>query len=705
GTEVGLEHYAPATVRFGRAMIPLEKDMNQFSLVSSVVRDNTDAGGQRYFVGVWGTGLFAWNKIDGTFVRMKPARSKLTANGIFKLIQDRRGCLWECLNYGVRCYNPRTGTWRDYEKMFQHPERSNAFVCGLEDRRDNLWFGSNKEGLFRFNARTNRVEQAFCKKEFVNEKGYLNISDMSEDEQGRLWLACNSSGLVCFDPATGASKQFFYPEQDIPAACNAVKVASNGRIYAAFYGAFLELDPEGKLLRYFTRQNKLKANRLFFIVEDRQGKIWFNSEYLLHCFDPVSGDVNYYGKPDGLFGNTMTDALSITPDGEIFVGFQNAFNFFYPDRLRRNLQPPPIAITSIKVMNKEREIWKNGGTNPNNGLFSSNINRIEHDSLLVLRPGENFFEIEFAALNFNQQERNRYAYKLEGFNDDWVFTERPVATFTNLDGGDYLLRMKAANNDGVWNERGATLAIRVIPPFYKTWWFYTLMALATAGIVAALLWFRWRQQRRLEKFRESLARDLHDEMGSTLSSIFFFSEFASRQIGDDKPAVTPVLQRIGQSASALSESMQDIIWAMKTQNDQLEDLTARMTEFGFGLLEARNMDFKTHISVDFSGKQLPPQVRRNVYLIFKEALNNASKYAKASEVELHFAMKKGLLLMKISDNGLGFEMDSQNSPLGAGGGSGNGLQNMRKRAADIGGKLEIVSKPGAGTRVELRVKI
>jgi len=700
GTEVGLEQYAPATIRFGRAIIPPEKDMGQFSLVSGVVHDNTDPAGQRYFVAVWGTGLFAWNKTTRKFTRMKSTRSRLTGGTNFNLLQDSRGYLWGCMRAGMGRYNPKTGEWRDYEKVFAHEERNNVFWCGLEDRHGNLWFGSNKEGLFRYNSRSDRIEPAFYRKSFTHEDGYLNITAISEDTLGRLWLACNASGLIRYDPVSGEAKQFFYPVQNIPLVCNSVEAGSNGKIYAAFYGSFLELDADGKLLRQFTQRNGLKTNRVFYLVEDRQGKIWFNSEYLLHCFDPANGTFTYYGKPDGLFSNTITDGLSVTPGGEIFVGFQNAFNFFYPDRLRRNLQPPPIAVTSIKVMNKARQLSTRNAGSFNPGLFPVNFGGAGPDTFLLLNPGEDFFEIEFAALSFNQQERNRYAYKLEGFNQDWVFTERPVATFTNLDGGQYLLRMKAANNDGVWNEQGVTLKIRVNPPFYTTWWFPVLLALAIAGVVAGLFWFRWQQQQRLERFRESLARDLHDEMGSTLSSIRFFSEFASQQIGQDKPLVTPVLQRISESASTLSEFMQDVIWAMKTKNDQLEDLAARMTEFGLYLLEARNVDFTTHVSEDFSGTQLQPEVRRNIYLIFKEAVNNAAKYSQATEVELQFTLKKGLLLMVISDNGVGFEPD--NLPAG---GSRHGLQNMRLRAADIGGKLEIHSGIGKGTRIELRVKV
>src|SRR4030095_3123920 len=254
-------------------------------------------------------------------------------------------------------------------------------------------------------------------------------------------------------------------------------------------------------------------------------------------------------------------------------------------------------------------------------------------------------------------ERNRYAYLLEGFNKDWVYSDRPVATFTNLDGGDYTLHMKASNNDGVWNEKGATLEIHVNPSFYKTRWFPVLITLAFGGIVAVFLWFRRQHRKRLETFRETLARDLHDEMGSTLSSIRFFSEYADQQIGKDKPLVTPMLTRISESATNLSESMQDIIWAMKTDHDQLEDLASHMMEFGLQLCEARNINFKTNISQDISGRQIQPEVRRNIYLIFKEAVNNAAKYSGATLVDFHFSIKKGFLVMKVSDNGKGFDLD------------------------------------------------
>jgi|GEM_PF-1128024 len=701
GTEIGLERYAPSAVRFGRAMIPTDKNMHQFSLVSDVVQDKTDPTGQRYFVGVWGTALFEWNRATGAFKRMQPVKSTMNWNGIFGLFQDSRGFLWCCMSGGIGRYNPRTGEWRDYKGFFKDNDKNNVIWKGMEDSKGNRWFGTNREGLYRYNPATDRMEQAFYRPEMVSyDWKCISVVGMSEDAKGRLWLAAQGSSLIRFDPATGEAKQFTYPGQVTWRACGAVRAAKNGKIYAAFHETFLELDTECKLLRRFNNDNGLKTSRLFFMEEDKKGKIWLNTEYLLHCFDPETGKFSYYGKADGLFSNTMSDALSITPDGEIFVGFQNAFNFFDPSKLKKNAVPPPIAITGIRVMNKDREMRTRTVMNYDMNLLSMKLEDVQQDTFLTLNPGEDFFEIEFAALNFNQPERNQYAYMLEGFNDEWIYTDRPVATFTNLNGGRYTLHMKAANNDGVWNERGAKLEILVTPPVQQRWWFQLLMLALLGGLVFGFVKYRQFQRERLDRFREGLARDLHDEMGSTLSSIRFFSEFAKQQIGDEQPTVTPVLGRISESSASLSESMQDIIWAMKTKNDQLDDLAARMTEFGLRLLEARNMRLVTHINEDFSGKQLKPEVRRNVYLIFKEAVNNAAKYAEATEVELFLAFKHGLLLMKIKDNGKGFEPGS----LTAGGG-GNGLRNMELRASDIGGKVEISSKPGEGTSVELRVKV
>lgn len=697
GTEAGLEHYAPTALRFGRAILPVDNRFGQFSLMSDAIQDKTDPTGNTFYISMWGSGIFKWDRKNNIFEQFHKGNSGLRDDGIFCMVQDGNGYIWAGTT-GVSRLDPRSGKW-SYWKAFSKKFNANTVIMScIEDKDGGLWFGSNFGGLFRYNPSVDRVEEVPLPPEACNPDGRLRIRNMSLDKQGRIWLA-TSRQPIRLDPKT--RKPEIFQVKNIDSKFNVwsdVLVARNGLIYVTSHDCILELDSTCTVLRKFNQDTGMRTNSPYFIEEDQQGRIWSNTTHLLHCLDPVSGQFSFYGTADGLFKNTMTDGLVRLPNGEIFVGFQNAFNYFHPARLRRNVTPPPVVITSMKVMDRERKPIVRKFFRFS-GLFSK-MESVQVDTLLLIQPGEDIFTIEFAALNFNQPERNRYAYKLEGFKDDWVYTDLNFATYTNLDGGEYTFRVKAANNDGIWNEAGTHILVKVVPPVARRWYFKFFLA-GLGGLIFMAVWqYRRQQRRRLEAFRERLARDLHDEMGSTLSSIRFFSDFAKQQVSTEKQEVVSILQRISQSASDLSDSMQDIIWAMKTRNDQLEDLAAHMTEFGLRLFESKNVTFTTHIGEGFSGKSLKPELRRNIYLIFKEAVNNAAKYAEATQVELFLSLKKGLLLMRISDNGKGFDPDNPSVE-----GGGNGLLNMRMRAEEIGGRLEIVSKNGEGTSVVVRVKV
>ncbi len=676
GTEIGLEHYSPTAIRFGRAIIPVEPDFGPFNLVSGAVKDHTDPTGQRYFIGVWANSFFQWDRQTNRFKRFKTGRElPEMSQEVFCFMQDRDGYLWMTLNGAVARFDPRSGKTEQWKGNFRKPKRANKILAAVQCRDGSIWFGANADGLFRFNPVAKRLEHVPLPDDATYQPGGdLFVHSMAADSLNRIWLATNK-GITCYDPATQTARRFRIPDKPDPYQGIGITVSRTGHIWCTVNNWLIRMDMAGRVLETFRPEQGIRCSQAVFVVEDHSDNIWFNSDYLLHCLDTRTKTFSHYGLADGLFSNAPTDGLSVLPNGEIIVGFQNAFNYFNPALLRRNITPPPVVITAIKVLDKEHPPGEP----------------------LVLHPGDNMLSIEFAALNFSQPERNRYAYKLEGFDPDWNYTDRPLAIYTNLDGGRHTLRLKAANNDGVWNEPGATLEFRVVPPLYQRWYFYLALVLLGAGITYAIARYRYLQRRRLDDFRERLARDLHDEMGSTLSSIRFFSDFAQTQVADAKPETLPVLQRISQSATTLSESMQDIIWAMKTRNDHLEDIASRMTEFGLRLLEARGIRFKTHIDEHFPVKRLLPEQRRNLYLIFKEAINNAAKYAGCTEVELIFGVVHGVLTLQIADNGQGFDPTSKEA--------GNGLYNMRQRAAEIGGHLRIISAPGEGTKVEFKVKM
>lgn len=208
------------------------------------------------------------------------------------------------------------------------------------------------------------------------------------------------------------------------------------------------------------------------------------------------------------------------------------------------------------------------------------------------------------------------------------------------------------------------------------------------------MYYRKQQGKKLEKIRNRIATDLHDDMGSTLSSIRIFSDVAKKQI-EEKAETVQLLDRISNNATSLSENMQDIIWTIRSDNDSLEDLVSRMREFGLRVCDAKHIRFNIHVSQNFKASKLTLEQRRNLYLIFKEALNNAVKYADPTQIDLILNLKRRFLKMEINDNGNGFDVEKIKR--------GNGLNNLEKRASEIGSEIQIKSTAGQGTSISMMI--
>lgn len=670
----GIEKYDPNAFKFRRGLIPIEKEFNQFGFVSCVLRDKMDPTRQRYWVGIWGTGLFEWNRHLNTFRYLPPAPNRDLNHEVFDIAQDEKGILYVANSTGMTVYNPQTGKRQFFSDFLKYPFVWNKLLSVMVDHAGEVWMGSNYDGLFHYNPANQQINKVpfYDTSEIKKSVGY--ITALKEDAQHRIWIATHN-GVFRWNPQTKES--LFIHNGKLPDRyrSDGLYLGKNGKVWVASTMGLIQLDTSGKFIRQYRFKDGLKSEHIFNVIEDKRGMVWMATTNLLHRLDPQTSKIDHFDKQDGLFGNGQIDGFSLTDEGEIFIGFQNAFNFFDPAKVPFNSKPPKVVLTGLKILNQERPF--------------------DPTQVLRLKPNENVVALEFAALNYSQPNKNQYAYQLEGFDQDWNYTHQPIATYTNLDGGTYTLLVKAANNDGVWSAPMELARLEVIPPFYRTLYFVILLVLIGMGIMYGFLRYRWRQRLRLQEVRDRIARDLHDDVGSTLSSIRFFSEFARSKVIN--PEVTPILQRINESAATLSESLQDIIWAINSKHDQLDDLVTRMREFGLRTLEARNITFKVIISEDFRTTRLNIGQRRNIYLIFKEAINNAAKYAQCSEVQLSLKLSKNKLEMRITDNGIGFDTMQIIS--------GNGLFNMKKRALEIGGTLQIIAAMNQGTHIELDVML
>jgi len=370
--------------------------------------------------------------------------------------------------------------------------------------------------------------------------------------------------------------------------------------------------------------------------------------------------------------------------GWLAFGGNQHLVIFNPAEYNNSMAPPNVSITGFQL---------NGRYLPEDSLSLPGSIAIPYEHRV--------FSIEFAAINFMQKGRLLYEYKLEGLNDDWISLATPTAINYNfIPHGHYRFLVRAKNELGQYSPTTTSLRIYIAPPFWKTAWFYILIGLIIASILFYLHRLRLQKLLHVEKVRSRLARDLHDDMGSTLSTINILSNMALQQQSLDEAKSKAYMNTISSSTSQMMEAMDDIVWSINPVNDNIAKIVARMKETAGTVLEPQQIDYHFDVSPSVTELHLSMDARREIFLIFKEAINNIVKYARATHVLLSFNRKGNNLLLTIEDNGAGFEIAHPESAV-----RGNGLKNMEKRAAMLKGKLSINSQVGKGTSINLLMPI
>ena len=296
----------------------------------------------------------------------------------------------------------------------------------------------------------------------------------------------------------------------------------------------------------------------------------------------------------------------------------------------------------------------------------------------------------------------RYQHKLEGTDQDWSApTEQRTVNFANLAPGRYQFLVRAVNADGVGSQTPARFSFTILPPFWQRWWF---LALATTLVgLAAYALHRYRVARliELERMRTRIATDLHDDIGAGLSQIAILSEVSRQRLGKEQNGVNESLARIANTSRDLLDSMSDIVWAINPRRDRVSDLAQRLREFAGDVFTSREIEFSFRTPASGSEIRLEADVRRQLYLIFKEAVNNAARHSRCTQAEIEFEVAQDRLLLHVRDNGCGFDPNGD----GATSRNGNGLVSMRERARALGGEIEINSQPNLGTAIKLNLPL
>ncbi|RMF07604.1 MAG: response regulator, partial [Candidatus Neomarinimicrobiota bacterium] len=437
------------------------------------------------WIGSEGQGLYLFDKttekIRPSFPCSNGQEQKIdhhwSGDFIFDLYLGRDRILWLGTEKGVTALNLTTGAVTRYH----HDPRDSSSISGnevrtiIEDHNGTLWLGTARNGLNRFDRKTGRFTHFRHDPEQMATLSNDRITALFEDHNWRLWVGTNGGGLNRFDPQTHTFKRY-------------------------------------------SVEDGLPSDVIDGILEDNHGRLWLSTNWGLSCFDPESETFKNYDINDGLQGNEFNTAAAFkNPEGEMFFGGINGLTAFFPDEIKANSYRPPVVITGFRIANRPVAVGKT--VNDHIPL----TRHIAYTDLLALTYRDYVFSFEFAALSYAAPEKNRYAYKLEGFDRDWLYTDanKRFATYTALPAGEYVFRVKASNNDGIWNSTGTSLLVRISPPPWKTWWAYTLYLLAAGVSLGGILRFRARQDRLKNQLRlEHMEAEKLQELDQMKSQFF-----------------------------------------------------------------------------------------------------------------------------------------------------------------------------------------
>lgn len=631
------------------------------------------------WVTTWGRGVFLYDSL----LRYKKRFFKATPTEKLYLAwcaaKAKNGHIWFGWQEGIFTdYDPVTGKYFYGQPPELRGKTVRQIVC---DTSGNIWMGTQRGILAVCDPGTKKIDRIIN----GDYEGELlgNIMSMKIDNHQRLWVATSHNGLFEVDAQQRrvlrhfsiSNKRLLYPD-----AADICFYNDTTLFIAAQKGIEILNTKTGKVSLF--EYAALRTSNIRSIQKGGQDEIYFAGSNGVFKINFSKLTVRVYTLQDGLLFNGFTDAAhTLLGNGSICFGTNRNFITIAQTETEK-VKHPVALISGIRIMNQPISV----------------DSLVRFKNVVELTYDRNYVAIDFAVPSMLFQQNNSFLYKLEGFDKDWkLASQYPSAEYSNLPPGRYRFMVKYRNTDGRESSAPTIIPFIIHPPFYLRWWFIAIALCLVGSIIYLLHRIRVNKLLTMEKVRIHIARDLHDDMGSTLSSINILSVMSGKAI-DKEPAKTKeYLARISAYSQRMMESMDDIVWSINPLNDSMERIVARMREVAATCLEPKDIEYKFYIDENVQHLKLDMSKRREWFLIYKEAINNMAKYAECTRAIIHITSKSNRLIMHIEDNGCGFDETLLNE--------GNGLINMRKRAGGLGGRLTIKSEINQGTELTLNIPV
>lgn len=504
------------------------------------------------------------------------------------------------------------------------------------------------------------------------------------DKQGNLWVATHG-GLYMRKKGTPLTQNGFIgfvnePDNKASIPSNQITALwcdSANRIWFSTQGRGLGMYENGKFSLY--KPENTGSSLLFKgIHADNHNRLWILTRNGIEVFDLAQKKFFHLDVNDGRANTLLTGRFSNKTNGLVSFAAGNTVYTFNPNAMQFATGFPPVYLAAMNVLGKDY-------------LYEAT------QGFVKLKSQERFVDFTVSALQFTSPQTVRFQYRLDGIEDNWNNSEDGQIKYTSLPWGDFKLLVRVTNPSGQFGGEKVLAEFRIATPFYYSWWFISLLVLAASGATYAFYRYRITQLMKLQAIRNKIARDLHDDIGSTLGSISFLSEAAKQQLEQSNlPGAEKLLGKIGTNSREMVESMSDIVWSVNPKNDTAKHLTERMRVFAEDLAASSQMQLQFSLEKAAEDVKLTMEQRKNIYLIFKETVYNSIKYSAGSKLQVEIRKTATGICFLISDNGKGFDVNNYKSK------NGNGIVNMRQRAEEVAANYHIESSPkGTVTSITL----
>jgi len=665
-TDNGINKYDPGYNQFAHdSHNPLQPNGLNNNQIGAIYEDNNGV----LWIGTKGGGLNKFEPQTVTHYQHDPNNPTSISNNLVIAIRPAHdGALWLATEGGgLNRFDPKTATFKHYKHEPNNPNSLNYDVIwDIDvDPSGNVWIAFIGGGLDKFDP-VNETAVHY-KHGNANSLATDALSVVKVDSFGKVWIGTDDMGVNLFEPLNNTFVHYRVDENDpLSLSSNVINTIfedSKGTIWIGTNDGLNKFNQSTQKFTVYKKEKGLVSDSVVGILEDNQGYLWISTDQGLSKFNPQTETFRNYDKRDGLQGNLFLPRSAYkSPTGKLFFGGINGFNAFYPDKLTDNPFKPPVILTDFKLFNESVSI---GGKSP----LQKPINFTEQ---IILSYEQSVFSFEFAALNYRATAKNQYAYLMAGFDKEWMHVDssRRFATYTNLDAGKYTFRVKASNNDGLWNEAGTGIQVIILPPWWQTWWAYTLYTIIILGSILGIF---IAQQRKLahtrainqrlqeaDKLKDEFLANTSHELRTPLNGIIGIAESLIDGVaGQLSETALTNLTMIATSGRRLSTLVNDILDFSKLKQQEMElqlksvslrEIVEVVLMFSQSLKGSKDVQLINAIDSNLS----PALADENrLQQILYNLVGNAIKFTEEGKIVIAAKTEDEHLMISVSDSGIG----------------------------------------------------